>query len=435
MNRNRFKNILLFLMIFSSINATAQTTAIRAGHLIHPETGKIENNQIIIIKAGKVFSVGKNLPNIPIDTTYDLSSSYVLPGLMDAHTHITSELPNHPGFSESDGPFRVPYYFESNAFRAMRGLRNANLLLEAGFTTLRDVGNEANYAMTDVERVIQSGWFDGPTLFHAGKIIAPFGGQSQNEPPERGDVWKLEYLDADTQDEIRKAVRKNIYYGANIIKMVTGDQPYYYSEEDIQVAADETHRAGLTLAVHAISDGLAARNAILGGANSIEHGLTLSDELLKLMKENNVVLVATEFPTAHNVLYYGGKEEKARQDALDFNDRLRRAYKIGVKLAYGTDIYYPVPGKNIVEANYDFLDMWVKSDIPPREILKAMTTNIASLLQIDKERGTIKAGLFADIIACEENPLDDIHAIRKITFVMKEGKVIKSNSNGDGTNE
>jgi imidazolonepropionase-like amidohydrolase len=425
MNHNNYKNIMLFLMVLSSIILTGQTTAIRAGKLIHPETSKIENNQIIIIEAGKITYVGKEIPNIAIDTIYDLSSSYVLPGLMDAHTHLTAELPNHPGIDESESTFGVPYYFESTSLRAIRGLQNSKLLLESGFTTIRDVGNEADYAMTDVEKAIKLGWFDGPTLFHAGKIIAPFGGQSSFEPPERGDSWKLEYLDADTHDEIRKAIRKNIYYGANIIKLVTGDQSYFYTEEDIRVAVEEAHRAGLTIAVHAM-EGEPAKNAILAGVNSIEHGLTMSDELLQLMKDKNVVLVATEFPEEHNVLYYGGKRDLAKQDALLFIDRLKRAYKIGVKLAFGTDVYYKVPNKNRIEANYDFLEMWTMAKIPDDEILKAMTTHIAQLLEIENERGKIKINQFADIIALKQNPLEDINAIKSVHFVMKEGKVIRN---------
>ena len=425
MRINNAKYVLLCITFFYTSLTVAQTTAIHAGHLVYPETGTIENDQIIIIESGKITFVGRELPDIKIDTFYDLSSSYVLPGLMDAHTHLTADVPNHPGIDESESTFGVPYYFESTTFRALRGLLNSKLLLEAGFTTIRDVGNEANYAMTDVEKAIQSGWFDGPTLFHAGKIIAPFGGQTSVEPPERGDLWKFEYLDADTHDEIRKAVRKNIYYGANIIKLVTGDQAYFYSEEDIRVAAEETHRAGLTLAVHAM-EGEPAKNAILGGANSIEHGLALSDELLELMKERNVILVATEFPEEHNILYYGGKEEMARKDALVFIDRLKRAFKIGVTLAFGTDVYYNVPGKNRVEAIYDFLEMWTKANVPDKDILKAMTTNIATLLQIDEERGKIAKNQYADIIALEQNPFVDINAIKDVHFVMKEGKVIRS---------
>ncbi|PHS50740.1 MAG: hypothetical protein COB01_11925 [Lutibacter sp.] len=224
---------------------------------------------------------------------------------------------------------------------------------------------------------------------------------------------------------MRKAIRKNIYYGANIIKLVTGDQDYFYSEEDIRVATEEAHRAGLTIAVHAM-EGEPAKNAILGGVNSIEHGLTLSSELLQLMKDRNVILVATEFPEDHNVLYYGGKRELAKQDALDFNYRLKRAYNIGVILAFGTDVYYDVPGKNRIESNYDFLEMWTKAEIPNKEILKAMTSNIAKLLQIEGERGKIEKNQFADIIALEQNPLEDINAIKSVHFVMKEGKVIRS---------
>ena len=120
---------------------------------------------------------------------------------------------------------------------------------------------------------------------------------------------------------------------------------YYYSQEEIQLAADEAHRAGLTLAVHVISDGPAARNAILGGADSIEHGLFLEDESLLLMKERGTVLVATEFPWEHNALYYGGKDQVAKSDEQQMIDRLQRAHKIGVTLAFGSDVYYQYPAR------------------------------------------------------------------------------------------
>jgi imidazolonepropionase-like amidohydrolase len=409
-------------------NGTTATlqTAIRAGHLIDPASGMVSENVVILIENGKIVDVGPNLSTANVAQIINLSDSWVMPGLMDGHTHITSESRIHPGLDEDEAPDTgVPYLYESTSFRTARGIYHAKLLLDAGFTTIRDLGNEAEYAMTAVTQAMDQGWFSGPTMYHAGKIIAPYGGQANTQPPERGSVWSLEYLDADAPDDIKRAIRKNIYYGANIIKLVTGDKSYYYSQEEIQLAADEAHRAGLTLAVHVISDGPAARNAILGGSDSIEHGLFLENESLTLMKERGTVLVATEFPWEHNAIYYGGKEALAKEDELGIIDRLQRANEIGVTLAFGSDVYYLYPGQTLTESVFDFVDIWAEAGIPPAEILKAMTTNIAALLGIQDERGSISAGHFADIVAMPSNPLNDVSKLQHINFVMKEGTVIR----------
>jgi imidazolonepropionase-like amidohydrolase len=147
----------------------------------------------------------------------DLANEWVMPGLVDAHTHITMNLPPAaPGESYWENHLLT----ETTAFRAERGLYNSQLLLKAGFTALRDVGNNGNYADTAVRPAIEKGWFDGPSIINSGKIIGQFGGQSHDYSPEQGRFWDYEYIDADTPQEIRKAVRENIYYGAKVIKLV-----------------------------------------------------------------------------------------------------------------------------------------------------------------------------------------------------------------------
>src|SRR5262245_59803026 len=285
------------LLLFSTIWTVAaavwagpapETTAIRAGHLVDPARGSVADDQVILVKDGKITAVGPRLP-IPSDASViDLSGSWVLPGLMDAHTHLT--LGGPPPLV-----LEAVYVKEGSAFRALRGLRNAQLVLEKGFTTVRDVGNDANYAVADLKRVIEQGWFAGPTIITSGKIIAPFGGQLQKTSPEQGLYWQYEYIDADSPDEVRKAVRRNVFYGAGVIKLVADNSPYHYSVEEIRAAVTEAHSAGLAVAVH-VFGGEAARNVILGGADSLEHGFELSDELLQLMKEKGTVLVGTDAP-------------------------------------------------------------------------------------------------------------------------------------------
>lgn len=406
----------VWLLLGTASAGFAQVTAIRAGHVIDPATGTVAHDQVILIDGGKIVEVGANVRVPAGATVIDLSGQWVMPGLMDAHTHLTLGTLDYIG----------SYILQSKALRALQGARNAQDVLRAGFTVVKDIGNDADYAGVDVRRAVERGWFIGPTFLNAGKIIAPFGGQSRNVPPEQGTYWEVEYIDADTPDEIRKAVRQNIYYGATTIKLVSDSQTYFYSIGEIKAAVAEAHAAGMTVAVHAYRDD-AARNAILGGAESIEHGFQLSDAVLALMKEKGTVLVGTDFPTEHllamNSSVGAGRDSKSAGEAIV--DRLRRAYRIGVPMAFGTDVVMEIPGKTRADMMLDYLAVWEAAGIPAPAILKAMTTDTAALFRMQAVRGAIAKGLAADIIATPENPLQNIQALKKVAFVMKAGAVIK----------
>jgi imidazolonepropionase-like amidohydrolase len=410
--------IVLFVFLFAAGLAFGQTTAIRAGNLIDPAAGTVAKNQIILIKDGKIAEVGPSV-NIPAGVeVIDLMNAWVMPGLMDAHTHITLDYNTTTGFD-------TIYLRESSAMRALRGLKTAQEILQIGFTVVRDVGNDANYAAVDIRNAIKKGWFIGPTILTSGKIITPFGGQSHGITPEQGRFWLFEYIDADSVDEVRKAVRQNIYYGADVIKLVSDNGIFYYTLDEIRAAAEEAHAAGLAVSVH-VMGGEAARNVILGGADSIEHGFYLSDELLQLMKEKGTWLVGTEFPQAHlEQMDPAGTMGQAKEEAAKEIDRLKRAYKIGVKMAFGTDSVSNLPGKNRGEMMLDYLDMWDAAGVPPAATLKAMTTDAAEFMRIAKTRGSIAKGMAADIVATPANPLENIQALRQVSFVMKDGKVVK----------
>jgi imidazolonepropionase-like amidohydrolase len=299
-------------------------------------------------------------------------------------------------------------------------------VLQAGFTSLRDVGNSAEWVMGDVRRAIEVGWFAGPTIIDSGKIIAPFGGQSQNIPPEQGRFWRYEYIDADGPAEIRKAVRTNIYYGAGVIKLVADNNRYHYSVDEIRAAVDEAHRAGLPVAVHCYT-GDAAENAIEAGVDSIEHGFELTDAQLKRMKEKGIFLVGTDIPRAHLDIYGndGGLLPEPAVLAPQIIDRLKRAHRIGVRMAFGTDTTIDMPGRTRADLMFDYLAVWRAAGIPPADILRAMTVDAAELLRINKARGSIAVGLSADLVAMPANPLDDIENLRRIDFVMKDGKIVR----------
>ncbi|HCS47431.1 MAG TPA: hypothetical protein DIW61_03930 [Candidatus Aminicenantes bacterium] len=411
--------LLITVLLLTAGFASAQTTAIRAGNLIDPAAGTALKGQIILVKDGKIVEVGPKVQIPDGAEVIDLTNAWVMPGLMDGHTHITLD------FDMSSG-FDTIYLRESSAMRALRGLKTAQDILQTGFTVVRDVGNDANYAAVDIRDAIRKGWFTGPTVLTTGKIIAPFGGQTHRISPEQGRFWLFEYIDADTVDEVRKAVRQNIYYGADAIKLVSDNSAFYYTVEEIRAASEEAHAAGLVVSVH-VMGGEAARNVILGGADSIEHGFDLSDELLELMKEKGTWLLGTEFPQAHlEKLDPAGTMGQAKEEAAKYIDRLKRAYKIGVKMAFSTDSVSNLPGKNRGDMMLDYLDMWDAAGVPPAATLKAMTTDAAEFLRIGKTRGSIAKGMAADIIATPANPLENIQALRQVSFVMKAGRVVKT---------
>ena len=403
-------------IVFLTPVTNAQNTVIRAGHLFNARSGKMLENQILVIQEGKIKEVGANAKFGKEDKIIDLSDAWVLPGLMDCHVHITTNL------SYRQRNWNEKYVTESNALRAIRGTVVARQFLEHGFTTIKDIGNDGNYATADVIKAIRNGWIEGPTIIYAGKIIAPYGGQSQGINIENEHFWNFEFLDADTPDEVRKAVRKNRYYGATVIKLVTGDNGIY-NPEDIKAAVDEARKYGMQVTVHALG-GLAATNVIAGGAAAIEHGFSLDDVQLQLMKDKRIFLVGTDF-SADNWYAYGIDKTAAQQRTDQIVDRLKRAYKIGTPMAFGTDIVIDLPDLNRVQSSLKVLESWKAAGIPPSYILQTMTLNAAELLGLEKQRGVLEPSYYADIIALKSNPLENIEAVKSVRFVMKEGKIIR----------
>ena len=414
------KTLLASLLLLITAPLYAQVVAIRAGTVIDPAHGVSAKDQVILVEGGKIKAMGAGLAIPAGAEVIDLSHEWLTPGLIDAHTHMTlTEI-------EGDAPFESFYLNQSSTLRGLRGLHNSMEVLRAGFTTLRDVGNSAEWAMSDVRRAIESGWFVGPTIIDSGKIIAPFGGQSHNIPPKQGPFWQFEYIDADGPAEIRKAVRTNIYYGAGVIKLVADNNPYHYSIEEFRAAVDEAHRAGIPVAVHVYA-GDALENAIEAGVDSIEHGFDLTDAQMKRMKDKGIFLVGTDFPRAHLDIVgtSGGILPEPAVLAPKIIDRLKRANRVGVRMAFGSDTVIDMPGRTRADLMFDYLAVWRAAGVAPMDILRAMTTNAAELLRVNKTRGSIGVGLSADIVATPANPLEDIEGLRKIDFVMKDGKIVR----------
>ncbi len=407
--RHRGISLCLALLAVCPTVAAAQVTAIRAGRVVDPDAGTAASNQVILIEAGKITAIGGNVAIPAGAEVIDLSTSTISPGLVDAHTHLCMVVQER----RDAGSYYYTTLRDPDAMRAVQGVVNAKTMLQAGFTSVRDIGNEGRYACVQVRRAIQMGMIPGPTMITAGRIIAPYGGQFQLQP-DKPDLAEPEYYFADTRDEMIKAVRENAHYGATVIKIVTDDQRYIYSVEDIEFIKAQAAGAGMKLAAHAWTEP-GAHNAAAAGVASIEHGFDMTDADLMLAKKNGVVLVGTEY------LANGDTTEYHRQ----WVDRLRRAYKVGVTLVYGTDAIDFTPGMTRGQDAMTGIDPWVEAGIPAPAILRAMTTDATRLLGVDKVRGTLKVGQYADLIATPDNPLTNIETLKQVSFVMKNGKVVE----------
>ena len=418
--------LLVLLLITGSLRGAAQTPsrttpassiAIRAGLLVDPERGTVARNQLILVENGIVSSVGGDV-RIPAGAlVVDLSRHTVLPGLFDAHTHLCMDV----NLRRDAGNYFYTTLQDPDSFRSIQGVVNARAMLEAGFTTVRDVGNEGRFACSSVRAAVDRGLVDGPTILNAGRIIAPFGGQFHLQPDKPG-LAEPEYFFADTRDELRKAIRENIHFGARLIKIVVDDQQYIYSVDDIRFVVEEAAAAGLKVAAHAWTRA-GAHNAITAGVATVEHLNGVADEDLDLAKRTGVVAVFTPFPEA--ALQQTRTPDVARDEYAQEIDRLRSARQRGVTVAFGSDAITELPGMNRGTTALEWIHSYTAAGFEPREIIASMTTTAARALGVDDRRGVIRPGMAADIIAVSGNPLEDIVSLKRTEFVMKNGRVIR----------
>src|SRR5215470_12799404 len=409
------RSALVCLCFLVSSVLSAEITAVKAGRLVDPETGRSSPNQIILVDGEKIVAVGGDVAIPAGATVIDLSSLTVVPGLVDAHTHLGityKDIPEHDYYY-------LTYVMDSTPLRAIQAASNGIQLLNSGFTVVRDLGNNALYADTAHRVAIDQGWIPGPTLVNSGIIIGGKGGQFWPTPEmakQHGIVYP-EYLEADTRDEIVKAVRENMLFGAKVIKICVDCKPWGYTVDEIRLVMSEAAKGGLKVAGHVqTADG--ANRAIEAGIWSIEHGIALTEEHHKKMAAKGIYLASTDTPKE-----FARSPEEYDQTVA----KLKSAWRNGVRITFSTDMDYWRTGDTRTrgELTIAFLSTWKDAGIPAPDVLKALTTTGFACAQVDKERGAIRPGLYADLIAVRGNPLEDIDTLRDVRFVMKDGLVFK----------
>lgn len=415
--------LLLAAMAAAASPAAPADTYLKARHFFDGRRA-VRDNVTILVRGGKIAQVGGDVAVPAGAAVIDLGERTVMPGLVDAHTHIALHAGDYDGQILRETP----------EFRALWASANAKKTLESGVTTIRDLGNEGSgFADVALRDAIERGIVPGPRIVAAIRPVTATGAYAL--------VGYSQYLEtppissaADGPDEIRKEVRKLIAQGADVIKIymesyekkqlrddiLTGAMNY--SREELAALIEEAHRAHVRVAAHTYSDE-AARIAIDLGVDSIEHGLYVSDASFKAMAAKGIVYVPTLLVYEmwrDNEIFQPVPAAKRQQLANTVREHIaayRRALKSGVKIAFGTDTFEK-PGSNARE-----LELMVNYGMAPLDALRAATSVSAELLDVADVTGTIELGKSADIIAVDGDPVSDMSAMRHVSFVMKEGTV------------
>jgi imidazolonepropionase-like amidohydrolase len=418
------KPTIIGLIILLSSFAFAQSsavTAIKCGRLINPADGSVTQNVIIIVRGDRIEQVGTSV-SIPAGArVVDLSAYTVLPGLIDCHTHVLLQPEDERG--------APPVVTKSQAFRTVQGVAAAKRDLEAGFTTMRDLDSEgAGFADVAIRDGINRGIIPGPRLLVSTYALTITGGHMNNAGLNPDIPVPEPATLTDSRDAMIAEIRREVKYGADWIKLyatgtlrhvdpVTLESLSQVSLEDVKAVVAEAARWRRDVAAHAYG-GDGAKNAIRGGVRSIEHGMLMDDEALKLLVDHGTFWC----PTLSVYLPESPEDdtELRRRIVARHKEVFQKAMKMGVKICFGTDVGAFEHGTS----SREFVRM-VEYGMKPIDAIRSATIRGAELLRMEKQIGSIETGKLADIIAVEGDPLSDIKAITKVTFVMKSGKVYK----------
>lgn len=417
-----------FLLTLFACSAFAQPKpiALKAARMFDGTSDAVTRNAVILIEGNRIKAIGGAIPaNAEV---IDLGDVTLLPGLIDSHIHLTDESGDNWYLNYFQGLMRQP------AEQALLATTFARKTIDAGFTTVRNVG-ASDYVDVGLRNAINNGWIVGPRMLTAVHAISATGGHGDGDPipPARG-FSQLGPIDGvcNGPAECRAAVRYQIKYGADVIKFMPSggvlslsdpvDAPEL-SQDEMNAIVEEAHHWGRKVAAHCHGD-VAGRMAIQAGVDSIEHGSFLKPETLAMMREHGVYLV----PTLLAGEWTGGRADKfppaiaqkAKAALAARTDMFRNALKAGVKIAFGTDSAVSPHGMNGKE-----FALMTSLGMSPAAALRSATSVAAALLGVDDRLGTLAAGKLADVVAVPGNPLDDIHATEHVSFVMKEGVVVK----------
>jgi imidazolonepropionase-like amidohydrolase len=405
-----------------------EVIAVKAGRLIDPRAGAVVPAAVILIEGGKVKSVGTAVAIPAGAKVVDLSALTVLPGLMDCHTHLVGD------YVDDADP--LTELKTSSAQRAFESIPNAKVTLDAGFTTVRDVGTYRAFVDVAMRDAIAKGYFPGPRMFVAGAYLTITGGggaMSGGLAPDIGLPWDLRFGIADGVDQVRQRVRDIAQHGVDLIKLLAtgaflahGSNPHAveFTYDELRAAVEEATHKGLKVAAHAHStEGI--KLAVKAGVASIEHGTYIDEEGLRLMKERGTYLVADIYDAEYI------RQGKAAGFPDDFASKqpegdeiqrqnFKKAVQMGVKIAFGTDASVYPHGLNARQFAWQ-----VKYGQTPMAAIRSATISSAELIGREKEIGSLEPGKWADLIAVRGDPLQDVRVLESVVFVMKEGKIYK----------
>lgn len=417
----------LFCCAVLPASIAAQTTYLHCGRLLAMTDEQVQTEVTIVVEGERVARIERGYLRPPAGTpVLDLKNKTVLPGLIDSHVHLEWEQ-SRTSYTER--------YTLNDTEAAIRGVVYAERTLKAGFTTVRDLGGRgANIALRNA---INQGWVPGPRILTAGKVLSITGGHGDITTGSRWDLFdpppSFEEGIADGPDACRAAVRNQVRRGADLIKVAAtggvlslardGRLPHY-AEDELEAIVRTAADLGVPVAAHAHGDE-GIRRAAAAGVASIEHGTFMSDETLDVLKVEGTWYVPTltaGWAVSDSAQYAPGffpdvVREKALGIGPKITETLGRAYKRGVKIAFGTDAGVFPHGKNNLE--FQFM---AKAGMKPWDILRAATVHAAELLGLQNQVGIVAAGRPADIIAVDGDPLTDIRAMERVVFVMRNGK-------------